>query len=63
MEGCEESNSLHMSYYLDVLKDRIGNKVKLISIMDSGTMNYDTLWVTTSLRGNVKAVVNVTVST
>jgi len=62
MEGAEESGSPDMIYYLDLLKDRIGNNVNLVSILDSGTMNYDTIWRTTSLRGVMNAKVNVTVS-
>ena len=63
MEGAEESGSPDMSEYLDILKDRIGDNVKLIAVLDSGTLNYDTFWVTTSLRGYLAARVNVTVST
>ena len=63
MEGCEESGSLDMEHYLDILKDRIGKNVKLVSVLDSGIFNYDTFWLTNSLRGNVKAWINVSVST
>lgn len=51
MESAEESGSIDMNYYLDILKDRIGNHVKIIFVVDSGAGNYDTLWITSSLRG------------
>ena len=57
MESDEESGSNDMDYYLDNLKERIGSNIKVIWIVDSGAGNYETLWLTSSLRGNV--VVNV----
>jgi acetylornithine deacetylase/succinyl-diaminopimelate desuccinylase-like protein len=53
MESDEESGSGDMDYYMDTLKERIGNHVKMIWILDSGAGNYDTLWITNSLRGFV----------
>lgn len=50
IEGCEESGSPHLMPYIESLKDRIG-KIDLMVCLDSGALNYDTLWVTTSLRG------------
>jgi acetylornithine deacetylase/succinyl-diaminopimelate desuccinylase-like protein len=51
MESAEESGSFDMNFYLDLLKDRIGNHVQVVSIVDSGCGNYDSLWLTSSLRG------------
>lgn len=52
IEACEESGSYDLPYYIDALKDRIG-KPSLVICLDSGAGNYDQLWMTTSLRGNV----------
>jgi len=53
MESDEESGSKDMDYYMDTLKDRIGNNVKMIWILDSGAGNWETLWITNSLKGFV----------
>ena len=50
IEGCEESGSFDLPYYLDALADRIGTP-SLVVCLDSGCANYDQLWGTTSLRG------------
>lgn len=52
IEACEESGSYDLPYYMDLLQDRIG-KPNLVICLDSGAGNYDQLWMTTSLRGNV----------
>lgn len=52
IEACEESGSFDLPFYIDVLKDRIGCPA-LVICLDSGAGNYDQLWMTTSLRGNV----------
>ena len=52
IEACEESGSYDLPYYIDVLKERMG-KPSLIICLDSGAGNFDQLWMTTSLRGNV----------
>ncbi|MDR3442612.1 MAG: M20 family metallopeptidase [Legionella sp.] len=52
IEACEESGSYDLPYYIELLKERIG-KPKLIICLDSGAGNYEQLWMTTSLRGNV----------
>jgi acetylornithine deacetylase/succinyl-diaminopimelate desuccinylase-like protein len=51
METDEESGSVDMDYYLKFCKEKIGNHVKMIWIVDSGAGNYETMWLTTSLRG------------
>ena len=52
IEACEESGSYDLPFYIDVLKERIG-KPSLVICLDSGAGNYEQLWMTTSLRGNV----------
>ncbi len=52
IEACEESGSYDLPYYIELLKDRIGQP-KLVICLDSGAGNYEQLWMTTSLRGNV----------
>ena len=50
IEACEESGSYDLPFYVDHLKDRLGD-VSLVVCLDSGCGNYDQLWLTTSLRG------------
>ena len=50
IEGCEESGSYDLPFYISHLADKIGNP-SLVICLDSGCGNYDQLWVTTSLRG------------
>jgi acetylornithine deacetylase/succinyl-diaminopimelate desuccinylase-like protein len=50
IEGCEESGSYDLPFYMSHLADRIGEP-SLVICLDSGCGNYDQLWVTTSLRG------------
>lgn len=52
IEACEESGSYDLPYYIELLKERIG-KPNLVICLDSGAGNYEQLWMTTSLRGNV----------
>lgn len=52
IEACEESGSFDLPFYIDLLKDRIGTP-SLVICLDSGAGNYEQLWITTSLRGNV----------
>ncbi|CAM3001845.1 M20 family metallopeptidase [Legionella worsleiensis] len=52
IEACEESGSYDLPRYIDLLKERIGTP-SLVICLDSGAGNYDQLWMTTSLRGNV----------
>lgn len=52
IEGCEESGSYDLPYYIDQLKEKIGQP-KFIICLDSGAGNYEQLWITTSLRGNI----------
>lgn len=52
IEACEESGSYDLPFYIEVLQERIG-KPSLVICLDSGAGNYQQLWMTTSLRGNV----------
>lgn len=52
IEGCEESGSPDLPYYIDHLRDRIGTP-SLVVCLDSGAGNYEQLWCTTSLRGMI----------
>ena len=52
IETCEESGSGDLLPYVDMLRERLGD-VGLVVCLDSGAGNYDQLWLTTSLRGNV----------
>lgn len=58
IEGCEESGSYDLPFYIELLKERIG-KPSLVICLDSGAGNYEQLWMTTSLRGNVTAQLTV----
>ena len=50
IEGCEESGSYDLPYYIEHLKPRIGTP-SLVICLDSGAGNYEQLWLTVSLRG------------
>ncbi|ASQ46377.1 M20 family metallopeptidase [Legionella clemsonensis] len=52
IEACEESGSYDLPFYIDALKEKIGEP-SLVICLDSGAGNYEQLWMTTSLRGNV----------
>ncbi len=58
IEGCEESGSYDLPFYIDHLQKRIGD-VSLVICLDSGCGNYDQLWCTTSLRGLVGGNLNI----
>ena len=46
IEGCEESGSYDLPYYIDALKKEIGTP-SLVIALDSGCGNYEQLWCTT----------------
>lgn len=60
IEACEESGSYDLPHYIELLKERIG-KPSLVICLDSGAGNYEQLWMTTSLRGNVVGELSVEV--
>ncbi len=52
IEACEESGSADLEHYLESLGDRVGTPT-LVVCLDAECGNYDQLWCTTSLRGNL----------
>lgn len=62
IESCEESGSFDLPLYLDALRPRLGD-VSLVVCLDSGAGNYDQLWLTTSLRGNITGTLKVEILT
>ena len=60
IEASEESGSPDLMAHLDALGDRLGDVVLLVCL-DSGCATYDTMWLTTSLRGLVEATLRVDV--
>jgi len=58
IEACEESGSFDLPTYIDALAPRIGTP-ELVVCLDSGAGNYDQLWMTTSLRGNLVGTLRV----
>ncbi|HKO57821.1 MAG TPA: M20 family metallopeptidase [Thermoanaerobaculia bacterium] len=62
IECCEESGSIDLPAYIDLLADRIGTP-RLVICLDSGCGNYDQMWMTTSLRGSIVGNLTVEVLT
>jgi len=62
IECCEESGSLDLPFYIAQLGERIG-KVTLVVCLDAECGNYEQLWCTTSLRGNLTGTLSVQVLT
>ena len=62
VEGCEESGSFDLPYYIEKLEDRIGSP-DLVVCLDAECGNYDQLWCTTSLRGNLTGMLRTDVLT
>jgi acetylornithine deacetylase/succinyl-diaminopimelate desuccinylase-like protein len=62
IEACEESGSVDLPAYIDHLAPRIG-QLSFVVCLDSGCANYDQLWSTTSLRGNVTGNLEVSLLT
>lgn len=60
LEACEESGSTDLPYYIEHLVPRMGVPGMIIAL-DSGCGNYDQLWMTTSLRGQVTGTLTVRV--
>ena len=52
IEACEESGSYDLPHHVEMLADRIGTP-SLVVCLDAECGNYDQLWCTTSLRGNL----------
>jgi len=62
IEASEESGSPDLPAYIDALADRIGTP-SLVVCLDSGCIDYDRMWVTTSLRGMVAGKLTVDIVT
>jgi acetylornithine deacetylase/succinyl-diaminopimelate desuccinylase-like protein len=62
IEASEESGSPDLPFYVEHLAARIGTP-DLVVCLDSGCGNYDQLWLTTSLRGNMVGNLTVRVLT
>jgi acetylornithine deacetylase/succinyl-diaminopimelate desuccinylase-like protein len=62
IEACEESGSVDLPAHLDTLGDSIGDP-SLVVCLDAECGNYDQVWCTTSLRGNVTGRLRVRVLT
>ena len=62
IEGCEESGSFDLPHYIEKLEARIGTP-SLVVCLDAECGNYDQLWCTTSLRGNLVGTLSVEVLT
>lgn len=60
VECCEESGSYDLPHYIDDLGAALG-EVSLVVCLDAECGNYDQLWCTTSLRGNLTGVLSVEV--
>ncbi len=62
IEASEESGSPDLPAHVEALADRIGTP-SLVVCLDSGCIDYDRLWITTSLRGMVTAALTVSIVT
>ena len=62
IEGCEESGSYDLPFYMDALADEIGTP-DVVVCLDAECGNYEQLWLTTSLRGMLPGTLNVQVLT
>ncbi len=62
IEASEESGSPDLAAHVEALADVLG-EVDLVLCLDSGCVDYDTLWLTTSLRGLVGGKLRVQVVT
>jgi acetylornithine deacetylase/succinyl-diaminopimelate desuccinylase-like protein len=60
IEACEESGSVDLPAHLEALGDRIGDP-SLVVCLDAECGNYDQLWCTTSLRGNMIGTLSIRV--
>lgn len=58
LECCEESGSFDLPAYLDYLSDRLTN-VTFLVCFDSGGKDFEHVWNTTSLRGNLVGTLTV----
>jgi acetylornithine deacetylase/succinyl-diaminopimelate desuccinylase-like protein len=62
IEACEESGSIDLPAHLESLGDQLGEP-SLVVCLDAECGNYEQLWCTTSLRGNMVGTLHVRVLT
>jgi len=62
IEACEESGSVDLPAHLEALGDSLGEPA-LVICLDAECGNYDQVWCTTSLRGNLTGNLRVRVLT
>ena len=62
IEASEESGSPDLPAHVEALAADLGD-VGLVICLDSGCANYDTLWLTTSLRGLVDGTLDIAIVT
>ncbi len=60
IEASEESGSPDLNAHLDALEAQLGD-VALVVCLDSGGLDFERLWITTSLRGNLVLTIDVAV--
>lgn len=60
IEACEESGSEDLPHYMEHLAPRFGTPAVVV-VLDAGCGNYDQLWLTSSLRGQVAGTLTVQV--
>lgn len=58
VETCEESATEDLEYYINELREQIGD-ISLVICLDSGAGDYNRLWLTTSLRGVISGTLTV----
>ena len=62
IEACEESGSLDLPAHVEALAARIGTP-SLVVCLDAESGDYERLWLTTSLRGNIVGTLDIEVLT
>jgi acetylornithine deacetylase/succinyl-diaminopimelate desuccinylase-like protein len=62
IEACEESGSIDLPQHLQALGERLGEP-SLVVCLDAECGNYEQVWCTTSLRGNLVGTLRVRVLT
>jgi acetylornithine deacetylase/succinyl-diaminopimelate desuccinylase-like protein len=62
IEACEESGSIDLPAHLESVGDQLGEP-SLVVCLDAECGNYEQLWCTTSLRGNMVGTLHVRVLT
>lgn len=63
IEASEESGSPDLPFYLEIIRNRLNTPPDLVIGLDSGGLDDEHLWLTTSLRGTLTAILNIEVAT